>query len=98
MLIRVATSRRLSNKVPSGFISSPERPRQPDECVSYVLQNRVELSKPERVLHLSGEACVSRSKTKSAEFILEPTLVENQKNLVARLDDPANPALPAQIP
>src|SRR6185369_3198690 len=50
-----------------------------------------------RVLHLTGEPRLSGFEVEAATLVLRPALIENQKDFITRLDDPADAALPAEI-
>ena len=52
---------------------------------------------PERVLKLRGKPAFLRAVAESPLRVLNPALVEHDEEIIARLDNPARAALPAQV-
>ena len=47
------------------------------------------VSKAERVLKLARQLCLGRSKLEPAPLVLKPALIEDQKKLTTRLENPS---------
>ena len=54
-------------------------------------------SESNRILDLAGQSGSGRAEFETTALVLKPALIEDKKKIIARADDPAHAALPAEV-